>query len=59
MPLSKTRDRIRKRRERAEVRLDKLLSPLAERNPVQPKGIIKQPSVLMIDADGNPIYEGD
>ena len=51
MPLSKVRDRARKRKERAKVRLD---GNNAHRN-VQPKPI-EEP---LIDADGNaiPLYD--
>ena len=59
MPLSKARDKTRKQKERARNRLDKLLSPSAESNAVQPKDI-ELPNEcywkLELDADGNPIY---
>ena len=59
MPLSKARDRDRKRAERAESRLDRQLSPLVRANDVQPKPPViadKPPGVDYIDADGYPVY---
>ena len=51
MPLSKARDKQRKRKERAKSRLDNLLCPPRDIKTVQPKPII--------DADGNVIPEYD
>lgn len=70
MPLSKVRDKIRKQKERAIIRLDKQLFPPQVLNPVQPivdavspsirrEGYGKASSIVIpeIDADGNPIPE--
>ena len=66
MPLSKARDRKRKSKERARIRLDKRLSSLMESKPVQPKhniyfstNLLRDAETggerILIDADGNPI----
>jgi len=61
MPLSKARDKARKKRERAKSRLEKPLCPPQTSKPVQPKPI--EPLTfdgcehIIFDADGNPIYE--
>lgn len=66
MPLSKARDKVRKQKERAKSRLDRLLCPPQTLNPVQPEPqddyelIIATPFFDRdwkpeIDADGNPI----
>jgi hypothetical protein len=68
VPLSKTKDRDRKCRERARIRLDKQLSPPLTLTPVQPIIDAVSPSVQregygkvsplvtpQIDADGNAI----
>ena len=68
MPLSKARDKTRKRKERVKIRLDKLLHPLAGLKPVQPSNeniemarqmlpIQMKAYASEIDADGNPIYD--
>jgi len=51
MPLSKARDKQRKRQGRAKSRLERLLPPSLTSKVVQP---VYRPD---IDADGNPIYE--
>lgn len=61
MPLSKARDRERKR----QSRLEKALSTPRDIKPVQPKpppGATNQtpygyPGMVGVDADGNPVYE--
>ena len=55
MPLSKARDRVRKKRERARNRLEKLLCPPQILKPVQPNRTLNDYS-YELDADGNPIY---
>ncbi len=63
MPLSKAKDKQRKRLERAKFRLDKLLCPPQTSNGVQPKGVdtvLEKPYSHWkpdIDADGNVIPE--
>ena len=63
MPLSKARDRVRKKKERAKIRLDKLLCPPQTLKPVQPKGrTVKRDGPgytqrIDVDADGNPVPE--
>ena len=56
MPLSKARDRKRKKIERSKLRLDKLLLSPAERRLVQPKPNMYCTIPQTIDADGNPIF---
>ena len=55
MPLSKQRDRDRKRAERASIRLDTGLSTV----PVQPTEVYEEvyepPARPELDADGNPM----
>ena len=49
MPLSKERDKVRKRRERAKSRLDKRLCPSAGLKPVQPNwGLGAPPQVITL-----------
>lgn len=63
MPLSKARDKERKKQERAKNRLDKLLSPPQTLEPVQPIYTIGDETLAFdgtkpdIDADGNVIPE--
>jgi len=55
MPLSKAKDKARKKKERAQIRLDKQLLPPQTSKPVQPKQTASYRPDL--DADGKPIYE--
>lgn len=61
MPLSKERDRVRKRAERAKSRLDGQLSPPYQLDSVQPiqadSAEVYSTGIQGYDADGNPIYE--
>jgi len=64
MPLSKKRDKERKQRERAKIRLEKAISPSQEKKAVQPScppglcpiNVVKR-CPCEVDADGNRIYE--
>jgi len=58
MPLSKARDKERKQRERAQSRLDSLLSPSQTIRYVQPKPVKGfEYDEYDLDADGNIIPE--